>query len=278
MRLFDVEDRVLSTPPPPIRVNGKEISCTDITRETQNHPAATPGEAREEAARALVIRELLLQAATERGLVPEPISFGDGQQETDDDALVRQLLDFELRLPKPTDTECEHFYRKNVSRFRSPTIWEPAHILISADPEDEPTRNMARIQAHQIATLLTAQPEKFEQLARDYSTCPSREQGGNLGQVSPGQTTPAFEAALEDMAPGDTSVEPVETPYGFHIIRLDRCIPGQTLPFAAVKERISDYLADAVFHRASGQLVALLAGEAQIDGIDLDGATSPLVQ
>ncbi len=278
MRLFDVEDRAPPAPSPAVRVNGKEISRVEIAREIQNHPAATAADAREEAVQALVVRELLVQAANERGLAPQPANLGDAQHETHEDALVRQLLDLELKLPTPSDDECERFYRKNIRRFRSPTIWEAAHILIGGSQHDEAARNLARIDAHQIATLLLARPDQFEQLARDFSVCPSREQGGNLGQISPGQTTPAFEAALEVMAPGTLSSEPIETPYGFHIIRLDRCIPGRTLPFQAVRDKVADYLADAVFHRAVTQFVTLLAGEAQIEGIQLGGATSPLVQ
>ena len=58
---------------------------------------------------------------------------------------------------------------------------------------------------------------------------------------------------MESMTPGTISVEPVETPYGFHVIRLDRCIEGQPIPLAALESKISDYLADAVFHRAVSQ-------------------------
>ncbi|MGI9522768.1 MAG: peptidylprolyl isomerase [Hyphomicrobiaceae bacterium] len=278
MRLFDVADRVAPALPPAVRVNGKEISRADIAREIQNHPAENPSDAREAAVRALVVRELLIQAAGERALLPEPADLGEGQYETHEDALVRQLLDLELQMPTPTEDDCERFYKKNVRRFRSPTIWEPAHILISATCDDLSARRLAQAKAGEIAKLLREKPESFEQLARDHSMCPSREQGGNLGQISRGQTTPAFEAALERMTPGTISNEPVGTPYGFHIIRLDRCIPGQTLPFQAVKEKISDYLACAVFHRAVSQFVALLAGSAQIDGIQLDCALSPLVQ
>ena len=278
MRLFDVEDRVAPAPPPAVRVNGKEISPAEIAREIQNHPAQNPADAREATVHALVVRELLLDAARQRGLVPEPVDLGDGQHETHEDALMRQLLDDELQLPTPTEEECRRFYETNIRRFRSPTIWEPAHILLSASSNDEPARDVARTRACEIINLARENPASFEQLARDHSMCPSREQGGNLGQISPGQTTPAFEAALDSMTPGTMSVEPVETPYGFHVIRLDRCIAGQTIPFAALETKISDYLADAVFHRAVSQFIALLAGEAQIEGIEFESALSPLVQ
>lgn len=278
MRLFDVEDRVAPPPAPAVRVNGHEIPRAAITREIQNHPAESPVAAREAAAQALVVQELLLQEARARGIVAEPLDLGGGRREIDEDALVRQLLDDALDLPTPTEAECKRFYETNIDRFRSPTIWEPAHILLSVPPADATAREAARNRATEIIKLLIEYPERFKQLARECSTCPSRKQGGNLGQVSSGQTTPAFEAALKTMLPGAISAEPVETPYGFHIIQLTRYIEGRTLPFEAVHEKISDYLADAVFQRAVSQFVSLLAGKATIEGVEINRSLSPLVQ
>jgi len=278
MLLFDVEDRETAPAAPAVRVNGQEISRVDITREIQNHPAESPVAARDAAVQALVVRELLLQEAHACGLVAAPLELGAGQHETDEDALVRQLLDDALNLPKPTQDECQRFYKINIDRFHSPTIWEPSHILLSVPPSDLTARAAAQKKASEIIELLTKHPEKFEEIAREWSTCPSREQGGNLGQVSSGQTTPAFEAALSTMTPGDMSSQPVETPYGFHVIVLDRCIEGRTLPFEAVHSKISDYLADAVFQRAVSQFVSLLAGKANIEGVEINRSMSPLVQ
>jgi peptidyl-prolyl cis-trans isomerase C len=69
-----------------------------------------------------------------------------------------------------------------------------------------------------------------------------------------------------------------ETRYGFHVVRLDRHAPGQMLPFELVRGRIADYLATSVQHRALAQYVAVLAGRAEITGITLAAAASPLVQ
>ena len=68
----------------------------------------------------------------------------------DVDALVRQLLDDALQLPTPTEEECRRFYETNIRRFRSPTIWEPAHILLSASSDDEAARELARTRACEI--------------------------------------------------------------------------------------------------------------------------------
>ena len=70
----------------------------------------------------------------------------------------------------------------------------------------------------------------------------------------------------------------METRYGVHLIRLTRRIDGRQLPFEAVRERIASYLAEHVNRQATAQYVSLLVGRADIGGIALDGASSPLVQ
>ena len=63
------------------------------------------------------------------------------------------------------------------------------------------------------------------------------------------------------LQPGEMSAAPVETRYGFHIIRLDRHIPGRELPFEAVHARIAGYLAERVERTAIAQYVARLAAK-----------------
>ncbi len=135
----------------------------------------------------------------------------------------------------------------------------------------------AREKALSIAAALANAPQRFAELARAFSDCPSAELGGSLGQIGPGDTTPEFEQALVGLAPGDIS-GPVETRYGVHLIRLERTIEGRQLPFDAVKERIAAYLDAHVRRQATAQYISLLIGRADIRGVALDGAASPLVQ
>lgn len=282
MRLFDVNDRpTAQTMPPPkpsVRVNGVEISRAEIAREIQNHPADTPGAAREQAARALAIRELLVQEAGRLGIAADSETDPDGRREAQDEALIRQLLEAGVDVPSPTEDECRRFYETNRDRFRSPDIYEAAHILFPAPREDRDAYLAADEAAREAIDTLLADPGRFAEMAATLSACPSGKTGGNLGQVSSGQTTPDFEVALATMQPGTLSAEPVHTPYGAHVVRLDRRIEGQTLPFEMVKSEIADYLADAVFHRAVHQYISILAGRAEVEGVDLKGTTSPLVQ
>ncbi|MCW5689905.1 MAG: peptidylprolyl isomerase [Pseudolabrys sp.] len=257
--------------PVKVRVNGTPIPRDDIVREMQNHPADKPAAAWQQAARALVIRELLLQRAAALGLEPEPLTE-DGRRETDDEALMRSAVEHEVTVPEPDEATCRRYYDRNKGRFASPDIYEASHILFAALPADQTAYAQAQADAEAVLAALKDKPECFADLARAHSRCPSAAQGGNLGQLTADQVTPEFADALADMAPGEISAAPVATRYGFHIIQLARRHEGKTLPFEAVAERIADYLREAVMHRAQAQYIARLVSAAQIEGITLAGA------
>jgi len=256
----------------PVSVNGVAIARDAIQREMQHHPAQKPIAAWQRAARALVVRELLLQRARHLGLTPAPLSDSDGRRETDDEALIRALIEREVAVPEPDEETCRRYYENNKARFHSPEIYEASHILFAALPSDERAYGQTCANAEAVLAALQETPENFAAIARAYSHCPSAAQGGNLGQLAKGQTTPEFEQALMKLAPGELCAEPVATRYGFHIIRLDRKHEGRALPYEAVASRIADYLRESVCRRASAQYVARLISAAQITGLELEGA------
>lgn len=264
-------------PLPLITVNGIVIPRPAIAAEVQNFPARNPGEGWRAAARALVVRELLRQEAVRLGIAADQTTDADGRRETLEDALLRTLVEREVSVPEADETSLKRFYDNNQARFRTPALYEADHILLAARRDDAAGFAAAQTRATLLAGVLAGAPERFESLARECSDCPSASVGGNLGQIGPGDTTPEFEAALSAAGP-DTIVGPIATRYGVHIIRLRQRIEGRQLPFALVRERIASYLDSCVRHRATAQYIALLAGRADIQGISLDGASSPLVQ
>lgn len=258
-----------ATPKTPIKVNGVVISRAMISREVQNHPASTPAAAWKAATLALVLREALSQQVARLGIEAEPASDAAGRRETESEARMRALVEREIVVPEPIDAECRRYYERNPARFRSPDIYEAAHILFAARRDDAEAYEAARAQARAAIAELSAAPLLFAGIARLRSACPSGRVDGNLGQIVTGQTTPEFEAALVAMSPGTISAEPVETRYGVHVIRLDRKIEGRMLPYELMQERIATYLAEAVRRRAQAQYVARLLAEARIEGIEL---------
>ncbi|BBB96954.1 MULTISPECIES: peptidylprolyl isomerase [Bradyrhizobium] len=263
--------------PKTISVNGTVIPREAIAREVQNHPAEKPILAWQAAARALVVRELLLQEARRLEISAEPLRDAKGRSETPEEAAMRALIEREVVTPEPDDASCLRYYEQNQRRFRSGDLYEAAHILIATPRNDAAARSGARETAEKVLSSVLEDPALFDQLARTRSDCrTSAENGGSLGQLTRGQTIEEFEVALARMDEGELAI--VETRYGFHIVRLDRHAPGQVLPFELARERIADYLATSVQHRSLAQYVAVLAGRAEITGIALAGASSPLLQ
>jgi peptidyl-prolyl cis-trans isomerase C len=191
------------------------------------------------------------------------------------DAAIERLLEREASVPQPTEQECRRFYDANIARYGSGALVEASHILFAvvASAPVEPIRRQAE------ATLreARAEPQRFAELARSLSNCPSAAQGGSLGQIRRGDTVPEFERALFS---GDTGVLPrlVNTRYGFHVVRVERSIPGATLDFEAARARIERTLAERVRSKAAQQYVQVLAARASISGIDLCAVASPLMQ
>lgn len=261
-----------------VSVNGVVVPEAEILAEAQNHPAENPGAALAAAARALVVRELFLQEARRLGVEAYPDTDLAGRAETEEDAFIRVLIECEVAVPSAAEAECHRFYENNPGRFASEPIFEARHILLAASPKDKAARSSVRQDAERLITHLRERPADFVALARQYSDCPSKEQGGNLGQLTRGATVAEFERALGAMAEGELSLYPVETRFGFHIVFLERKIPGAQLPFELVKARIAAWLEASSWSKAVAQYVKILAGRAVITGIDFSAADNPLIQ
>ena len=264
--------------PKQMSVNGVVISRAEIARETQHHPAARPIEAMKAAAAALAVRELLLQEARRLAIPADPASDGEGRRETDEEAMIRALVEREVTTPQADDAACRRYYEQNRQRFRTAALYEARHILLAAAPSDKPARAEAAEVARILITQLETAPDSFAALAEAHSACPSGKTGGNLGQIGPGQTVTEFEHALAAMEPGGVHPMPVETRYGLHVVALDRRIDGRDLPYDLVRDRIAGWLNEKVRRTAIQQYVSILAGRADITGIDLAASASPLVQ
>jgi peptidyl-prolyl cis-trans isomerase C len=263
--------------PKTLSVNGVIIPREDVAREVQNHPADKPILAWQAAARALVVRELLRQESRRLGITAEFESDSEGRCETAEEAAMRALIEREVLTPEPNEAACRRFYDQNQSRFRTGDLFEAAHILIAAPRNDLAARDAARAKADDILAVVTTEPDSFAAYAREQSDCEtSARDGGNLGQLTSGQTVAEFETGLARMKAGEIAM--IETRYGFHVVRLDHYAPGQLLPFELVYERIADYLSERVRRHALAQYVSVLAGRAEISGATFAAAGSPLVQ
>ena len=257
---------------PRIRVNGVLIEPEAMALELQYHPAAEQSEAMFLAAQALVIRELLQQRCSELSVQVEA-GIGESQEE----AAIRSLIELEVPVPEADESVCEHFYASNLPRFVSAPLLAARHILLECAPDDIEARISKREQADALLVQLQADPQRFTELALAHSACPSKEQGGALGQLSKGQTVPEFERQLFRQPQGLVS-QPLESRYGFHVVYVDQRIEGLQLPYEAVAQDIRRELYQRVWQKSVAQYLQTLVGAADIQGIQLAGADSPLLQ
>ncbi|QKG72173.1 peptidylprolyl isomerase [Erythrobacter mangrovi] len=261
-----------------VMVGGVEISPAVIAAEAQNHPAGDADVAWQSAAEALAIKHMLLAEADRLGIEASEIEDAEGRKLAGEDARIEALLAQEVTVPEANEAEARRFYAQHQDRFASEALVEAEHILLSASPDDTLAYNMALSDARGLIRQLKAEPDSFARLAHEYSACPSKEQGGNLGQIGEGQTVAEFEEALFALGEGELCREPVRSRFGVHVIRAVRRAESQQLPFEAVAASIRTYLEEASYRRAVAQYLSILAGRIEIEGVELPVAQGPLVQ
>jgi peptidyl-prolyl cis-trans isomerase C len=265
-----------------ISVNDVEITDEAVERELPHHENS-PSPVKS-AVEALVLREVLLQAARDKVALAqdELLALQKSQQEDAagesliEDALINRLIEMEVSSPTPTASECEIYYRKNLNQFRSGDLVEASHILFQVTP-NVPLEAL-RSKAQEVLQQVQEHPERFAELARTYSNCTSAEVGGNLGQLSKGQTVPEFERVIFSLETGETAPRLIESRFGLHIVRVEHRVEGRTLPFEMIREQLAQFLAEQVRTRALKQYLQIVVGQANIQGVELEGVQTPLVQ
>ncbi|GAB3749808.1 peptidylprolyl isomerase [Lysobacter olei] len=240
------------------------ISEADIAREMQHHRAMKPEQSRASAARALVVRELLRREVGRLGLDDEVQPSGG---EPVEEARIRVLLEREVENRVPNEEDCRRYFEQNPGRFRSPDRIRLRHILLGASVDDITGRFNARSKGEQLIAELKDNPVLFADFALRHSDCPSKTEGGDLGWLERGQTTPEFDRQVFRLREGLAGF-PVESRWGYHVVCVDALAAGEPLAFDQVRERISDYLELQVRQRELQQYLLELQERYEVRGLD----------
>ncbi len=130
-------------------------------------------------------------------------------------------------------------YDANMKQYSTAEERAASHVLIAVKPDaSDADKAAARKQAEEILAKAKASPAKFGDLAREFSKDPgSAQQGGELGSFARGSMVKAFEDAVFAANPGDI-VGPVQTEFGFHVIKVNGIKAAQVQPFENVKAQI----------------------------------------
>ncbi|MBE6070488.1 MAG: peptidylprolyl isomerase [Clostridium butyricum] len=145
-----------------------------------------------------------------------------------------------------TDEEAKKYYDENKEAFSEPATVSAKHILVATEEE------AAKIKA-EIAdgTII------FEEAAKKYSTCPSKEQGGSLGAFSKGMMVPEFEKAAFESEIGVVT-EPVKTQFGYHLVLVEGKNEASTKSFDEVKDSVINQLLQERQHKKYGEMLSEL--------------------
>lgn len=205
------------------------------------------------------------EAAYRRALAEQKLTAEQLRARTKQTLLMNRLLEQEVGdNTQVSPSEVAKFYEENPDRFQQPEAVRLSHILIGV-PQDagEAQRKAARGRAADLAAR-ARKGANFASLAKQHSQDASRDRGGDLGFVVRGQAQKPFEDAAFALQPGEVS-DPVETVYGFHVIKAGEKRPAQKVPFGQAAAQVEEYLREERRQDAVRQYVDRLRTSGKVE-------------
>jgi len=256
------------TAQPEVRINGRQLHLG-------------PGEDLE-TVRERAWGEVLRQEAVRQGLLSDAAEGLAPTLSAEQQQVIEDMLDAAVRTPEPTAEACSRYYEAHKPRFTHGQQAHLRHILFAVTPGVPVQKLAERAEAALLElTHKDAPADRFAQLAAELSNCPSGAQGGDLGWVGPQDCAPELTQFLFMQEGGVANgLQPrlVHSRFGLHIVDVREQRPGALAPFAQVQGRIAGELTLQSRATALRQYMLLLVGQAEVVGIDLEGADTPLVQ
>lgn len=243
-----------------------------------------PGETLDpQALRERAVTELLRQEAVKLGLLPRFRGLTYTEPDEAQRQVIEAMVDQAVTTPALTEEECRRHYEAQKNRFIVGQALHVRHILFAVTPGV----NVHALSQHAEKALLELSRKdvvegRFAELAAELSNCPSSTQGGDLGWLTPEDCAPelANELFFQSDSRWGMGVHPrlVHTRFGLHIIEVLGRKKGQLQTFDAVRDQIVGRLELQSRSTALRQYLQLLVGQAEVEGVELEGADTPLVQ
>jgi peptidyl-prolyl cis-trans isomerase C len=226
-------------------------------------------------------QELLRQAAMQAGLLAaDDPPAADGVITEAASAAIEALLETELKLPEPTEEACRRHHAAQIGRYAVGERVRVRHILFAVTPGVDVNALRQRAEACLLDVRCTTPggQDRFAAAAAATSNCPSGVEGGALGWLTTEDCAPEF--ARELFGKTEVGVLPrlVHSRFGLHVVEVLAREPGVVPAFEAVHAAVAQSLRQQTFATALGQYLQLLAGQACVEGVELDAAATPLVQ
>ena len=223
-----MQDKILAT------IAGKEIKESDLELMISRYPADKKAyfeteEAKKQLLEQMISFELINNFGKEMK-VDETEEYKTNVKQAEKDILTQLTLNKVLLDVTVTDEEALNYYNSNSAQFTQAPQVSAKHILV--DSEELANKVKAEIDSNELS---------FEDAAVKYSTCPSKEQGGDLGTFGKGMMVKEFEDAAFTLDLNVVS-DAVQTQFGYHLIKVEERTEGSTMEFDAVKDQIVNRL------------------------------------
>lgn len=298
---------------PVARVNGTEIGREDFQRQMDRTSArfqragrqiapALEVRLKENLVRKLIDDELIRQKAKAEGVTvsAEELagkydehkkrfgtdemykSFLERTQQSEEDVktdLERNLLRDKLfaKLMEgqtPTEDDAKKYYEENSDKYKQREQVQASHILLKVGTGDPAEVKQQKLKKAKDVLALAKKPKAdFAALAKEHSEGPTASKGGDLGAFSRGRMVKEFEDAAFAAKPGSV-IGPVETKFGYHVIKVAELIPERQRSFDEVKESILTSLEARAKSKATREILKTMKADAKIEileaGIDLE--------
>ena len=223
--------------------------------------------------------ELLRQTAQAGGLLAaDDVAGEDGVPSQAASDAIEALLARELRVPEPDDDACRRHHAAHAARFCRGERVQLRHVLFAVTPGVDLAALRSRAEQALLELRCDDGGTLFAERAAALSNCPSGAQGGALGWLLARDCAPEF--AREVFGRSEVGVLPrlVHSRFGLHVVEVLAREGGQPLPFEEVHQAVRTALQQRSWTVALRQYLQLLAAQASLQGVDLQGSDSPLLQ
>jgi len=260
-------------PQPAVAATVARINGIALNRESE---VLAPEDLRQRAC-----TELLRQAAIHGGLLdpadPGPVYGAISEAASH---AIEAWLEREIQTPDPSDEACRRHFAAHPARYRSGERVHVRHILFAVTPGMDVValRNRAEACLLDVRCHDGSVSDGFVTSASKLSNCPSGEQGGQLGWLTPADCAPEFARELFDHIEVGVLPRLVHSRFGLHVVEVLAREGGVAQPFEAVRGAVVMALRQQAYVTALRQCLQLLAGSAHVEGVALDAADTPLVQ
>jgi peptidyl-prolyl cis-trans isomerase C len=214
-------------------VNGVALPqvFANFVRQSRMNRGGTPEALTDESVRdAVITAELLAQEAVRKGLDKGPTLIA--AMEFQKKEMLSQALIEDFVRSHPIDEEVVKAEYAKTQAKAGNTEYRARHILVNTEKEAKDI----------IAKLTTGKKAKFEDLAKKESKDSSASNGGDLGWTLPANLVPEFANAMIKLKKGEVSKEPVQTKFGWHVIRLEETRKLDFPTYDKLKNRIASQM------------------------------------